>query len=60
MFILTHHPRDPVEMKGGITFHFVTDGIESALEQARVAADGKDVMLGAAPRSLTSTWPRDY
>jgi dihydrofolate reductase len=45
VFILTHHPRDPVEMKGGTTFHFVTDGIESALEQARVAADGKDVML---------------
>ena len=45
VFILTHHPRDPVEMKGGTTFHFITDGIESALEQARVAADGKDVML---------------
>src|SRR6266568_4095240 len=45
VFILTHHPRDPVEMKGGTTFHFVTDGIESALEQARNAADGKDVML---------------
>jgi dihydrofolate reductase len=45
VFILTHHPRDPVEMKGRTTFHFVTDGIESALEQARVAADGKDVML---------------
>jgi dihydrofolate reductase len=38
VFILTHHPRDPVEMKGGTTFHFVTDGIESALEQARDAA----------------------
>jgi dihydrofolate reductase len=45
VFILTHHPRDPVEMKGGTTFHFITDGIESALEQATVAADGKDVML---------------
>jgi dihydrofolate reductase len=45
VFILTHHPRDPVEMEGGTTFHFVTDGIESALEQAREAADGKDVML---------------
>jgi dihydrofolate reductase len=45
VFILTHHPRDPVEMKGRTTFHFVTDGIESALEQARAAADGKDVML---------------
>jgi dihydrofolate reductase len=45
VFILTHHPRDPVQMKGGTTFHFVTDGIELALEQARDAADGKDVML---------------
>jgi dihydrofolate reductase len=45
VFILTHHPRDPVEMAGGTTFHFVTDGIESALEQAREAAGGKDVML---------------
>ena len=45
VFIVTHHPRDPVEMEGGTTFHFVTDGIESALEQAREAAGGKDVML---------------
>jgi dihydrofolate reductase len=45
VFVLTHHPRDPVEMGGGTTFHFVTDGIESALEQAREAAGGKDVML---------------
>ena len=40
-----HHPRDSVEMEGGTTFHFVTDGIESALEQAGDAAGGKDVML---------------
>jgi dihydrofolate reductase len=45
VFILTQHPRDSVQMKGGTTFHFVTDGIESALEQARGAAGGKDVML---------------
>ena len=45
VFVVTHHPRDPVEMEGGTTFHFVTDGIESALEQAKVAAGGKDVML---------------
>ena len=45
VFILTHHQRDPVVMKGGTTFHFVTDGIESALEQAREAAGGKDVKL---------------
>jgi dihydrofolate reductase len=45
VFILTHHPREPVEMEGGTTYHFVTDGNESALEQAREAAGGKDVML---------------
>jgi dihydrofolate reductase len=45
VFILTHHPRDPVEMEGGTTFHFVTDGIESALEQATEAGRGKDVKL---------------
>ena len=46
VFVLTHHAREPVEMKGGTTFHFVTDGIESALEQARAAAGEKDVSLG--------------
>ena len=45
VFILTHHPRDHVVMEGGTTFHFVTDGPESALEQAREAAGGKDVGL---------------
>src|SRR3954447_20884086 len=45
VFVVTHHPRDPVEMEGGTTFHFVTDGIESALEQAKSAAGDKDVML---------------
>jgi dihydrofolate reductase len=45
VFILTHHPRDPVEMDGGTTFHFVTDGIEQALERASEAAGGKDVRL---------------
>jgi dihydrofolate reductase len=45
VFVLTHHARDAVEMQGGTTFHFVTDGIESALEQAREAAGGKDVAL---------------
>ena len=45
-FVLTHHARAPVEMAGGTTFHFVTDGIESALRQARAAAGDKDVRLG--------------
>jgi dihydrofolate reductase len=45
VFVLTHHPREAVEMDGGTTYHFVTDGIESALEQAQAAAGGKDVSL---------------
>jgi dihydrofolate reductase len=45
VFVLTHHPRSPLELKGGNTFTFVTDGIEAALKQARRAAKGKDVSL---------------
>jgi dihydrofolate reductase len=45
VFVLTHHEREPLEMEGGTTFTFVTDGIESALEQATDAAGGKDVQL---------------
>ena len=45
VFVLTHHARDPVEMEGGTTFHFVTDGIERALARARESAGGKDVRL---------------
>lgn len=46
VFVLTHHPRVPLEMKGGTTFYFVTDGIHSALEQAKLAAGEKDVRIG--------------
>ena len=46
VFVLTHHPRPPLPMQGGTTFHFVTEGIESALTQARNAARGKDVAIG--------------
>jgi dihydrofolate reductase len=46
VFVLTHHARPPLEMAGGTTFHFVTDGIESALKQAKAAANGKDVRIG--------------
>jgi dihydrofolate reductase len=45
VFVLTHHPREPVEMDGGTTYHFVTDGIKRALEQAKESADGQDVRL---------------
>jgi dihydrofolate reductase len=46
VFVLTHHEREPLEMAGGTIFHFVTDGIESALAQAKEAAGGQDVRLG--------------
>jgi dihydrofolate reductase len=46
VFVLTHHTRPPLEMEGGTTFHFVTDGIEAALERAFAAAAGKDVIIG--------------
>jgi dihydrofolate reductase len=46
VFVLTHHPREPLEMAGGTTFIFVTEGIEAALAQARQAADDQDVLLG--------------
>jgi dihydrofolate reductase len=46
VFVLTHHPRAPLAMNGGTTFHFVTDGIEQALSRAREAASGRDVRLG--------------
>jgi dihydrofolate reductase len=46
VFVLTHHARDPLRMEGGTTFSFVTDGIRSALDQARHIAHDKDVLLG--------------
>ncbi len=45
VFVLTHHPREPLRMEGGTTFAFVTGGIESALEQARPAAGERDVAI---------------
>src|SRR5262249_38270911 len=52
VFVLTHHPREPIEMEGGTTFHFVDDGIESALEQAFAAAGGQDVRLGGGAATV--------
>ncbi|QQR90818.1 MAG: dihydrofolate reductase family protein [Myxococcales bacterium] len=46
VFVLTHHPREPLEMKGGTTFYFVEEGIESALAKAKEAAKDKDVRIG--------------
>lgn len=51
VFVLTHHEREPLTL-GETTFTFVTDGIESALEQAREAADGKDVSLGGGANAI--------
>jgi dihydrofolate reductase len=45
VFVLTHHAREPLEMEGGTTFHFVTDGIEAALERAKGAAGRTDVLV---------------
>lgn len=51
-FVLTHHAREPIEMKGGTTFHFVTDGIRSALEQAKDAAGDLNVRIGGGPATI--------
>jgi dihydrofolate reductase len=45
-YVLTQYPRDPIEMAGGTTFHFVTDGIGAALQQAKAAAGDRDVKIG--------------
>lgn len=52
VFVLSHHARKPLEMEGGTTFYFVTDGIESALRQARAAAQGRDVRLGGGVQTV--------
>jgi dihydrofolate reductase len=52
VFIVTHHPREPLPMEGGTTFHFVTDGIESALARARAAAGDRDIVLGGGASLL--------
>ncbi|MCU1541208.1 MAG: 5-amino-6-(5-phosphoribosylamino)uracil reductase [Arthrobacter sp.] len=52
VFVLTHHPREPLEMQGGTTFNFVTDGIVSALAQAREAAGSKDVAIAGGAQTV--------
>jgi dihydrofolate reductase len=52
VFVLTHHAREPVEMEGGTTFHFVTGGIEEALEQARAAAGAADVNVAGGASTV--------
>lgn len=51
-FVLTHHPRPSITMEGGTVFHFVTDGIESALRQARAAAGAKDIRIGGGAATV--------
>lgn len=52
VFVLTHHPRAPLAMKGGTTFHFVTEGIHVALERARASAGELDVRLGGGAATI--------
>jgi dihydrofolate reductase len=52
VFVLTHHPRPPLPMAGGTTFHFVTGGIHEALDRARAAADGRDVRVGGGAGTI--------
>jgi dihydrofolate reductase len=52
VFVLTHHPRKPLSMRGGTSFHFVTEGIESALEQARAAAGDKDIAIAGGAHAV--------
>ena len=52
VFVLTHHARQPVQMEGGMVFHFVTSGIHEALDQARQAAGDKDVQISGGTETI--------
>lgn len=52
VFVLTHHARPSIEMEGGTTFHFVTDGIHAALARAREAAQGRDIRVGGGVATI--------
>ncbi|MCX5068915.1 dihydrofolate reductase family protein [Micromonospora lupini] len=52
VFVLSHHPREPLVMRGGTEFRFVTDGIDSALRQAREAAGDRDVAIGGGASTV--------
>jgi dihydrofolate reductase len=52
VFVLTHYPRASIEMEGGTTFHFVTDGIQAALKRATAAANGKDIRIGGGTETI--------
>ena len=55
VFVLTHHEREPLEMAGGTTFHFVADGVESAVAQAREAAGERDVTVAGGADTINQT-----
>jgi dihydrofolate reductase len=52
VYVLTHHPRNPIEMKGGTIFYFATNGIKPALEDAKKVADGKDIRVGGGVSTI--------
>src|ERR1700722_627312 len=52
VFVLTNHPRPPITMKGGTTFHFIADGIHAALERSTAVANGQDVRLGGGVATI--------
>ncbi|MDY6946524.1 MAG: dihydrofolate reductase family protein [Pseudomonadota bacterium] len=52
VFVLTHHPRAAIEMEGGTTFHFVTEGIHAALQRATAAANGRDIRIGGGAATI--------
>jgi dihydrofolate reductase len=52
VFVLTHYAREPLMMKGGTTFYFITDGIESALDKAKASAQGRDVRIGGGAATV--------
>jgi dihydrofolate reductase len=52
VFVLTHHPREPVEMQGGTTFLFVTEGVGVAFDRAREAAGDRDVVIGGGASTI--------
>lgn len=52
VFVLTHHAREPLEMEGGTTFHFITGGIEAALDAAKKVSNGKDIRIGGGVSTI--------
>jgi dihydrofolate reductase len=60
VFVLTHHAREPLKMKGGTTFYFITGGIESALEEAKKVANGKDIRIGGGASTIRQCLQAGY